>query len=827
MSRRKQEKPLPRKRVLAADTDLVQDTLICGVCQKDFPLSDIVRFIQHKVQTCNKENYLLYDDSDYENDNEGSGVQEVVRSRRPSISAPISKKDKNMPRPSSAAARDGEEDGARSPASASLRENGGGKEDTSPKSSVSKDGVESATPPATMTNSAEPSSYTCCTCRHTFGTAWNLIQHVQNLHGLKIYVDTSSGARSQETSPVTSALTQQLGLDTTPHNALQFLRSPLSERQFGTPLNTTTNFLSRSSSHDFRPDLLGDQFHRLNHQTPLGITPFEAHRSTFDRTRGGSLSLGFEPQMDFYSQRLRQLAGATSPNSLASPRKLTSPFPTPPQPLSTRPSSLPSTPSSTPQPSSHPPQSHPQPPQSSCSSTSSKSSEQPSSPKMKSCEFCGKSFRFQSNLTVHRRSHTGEKPFKCHICNHACTQASKLKRHMKTHREKSQMSENASIDSGRSTPDSSAGKDGGHSNCDEDLSDGQGADNEEEEEEELDEDEEDLEEEDPENSMCEAVAEDLSTKNHENNEIKSENSNDGQAARRSLLGEVMEKIGLNNIQQYSEAYKQALVESTVKREKPSPGRDGSIMVSSGTDDGDHHTHPHHHHHGSRRDGGNKILGPSSLDFGAPTLLGAFDEHFNAGKRLKLDVGSENSRESLYAGVWLPSVPPTYRDLYLGMPPVSSTASGTDTDRRKSSSSTESALKSSTANLVGPPASTSPRPGTSGVGVPIKPKERRNDTCEYCGKVFKNCSNLTVHRRSHTGEKPYKCELCSYACAQSSKLTRHMKTHGRLGKDVYKCRFCDMPFSVPSTLEKHMRKCVVNQNINLALVDRDSDSKEIT
>jgi hypothetical protein len=96
----------------------------------------------------------------------------------------------------------------------------------------------------------------------------------------------------------------------------------------------------------------------------------------------------------------------------------------------------------------------------------------------------------------------------------------------------------------------------------------------------------------------------------------------------------------------------------------------------------------------------------------------------------------------------------------------------------------------------------------------KKESRRNDTCEFCGKVFKNCSNLTVHRRSHTGEKPYKCELCSYACAQSSKLTRHMKTHGRLGKDVYRCRFCEMPFSVPSTLEKHMRKCVVNQNIKL-------------
>ncbi|KAB7495572.1 B-cell lymphoma/leukemia 11A, partial [Armadillidium nasatum] len=111
-----------------------------------------------------------------------------------------------------------------------------------------------------------------------------------------------------------------------------------------------------------------------------------------------------------------------------------------------------------------------------------------------------------------------------------------------------------------------------------------------------------------------------------------------------------------------------------------------------------------------------------------------------------------------------------------------------------------------------------KPGTSSTTTthmslvpPPKKEGRRNDTCEYCGKIFKNCSNLTVHRRSHTGEKPYKCDLCSYACAQSSKLTRHMKTHGRIGKDVYRCRFCDMPFSVASTLEKHMRKCVVNQN----------------
>lgn len=37
--------------------DSYYDVLMCGSCQKTFALGEIVKFIQHKVLQCNKENY--------------------------------------------------------------------------------------------------------------------------------------------------------------------------------------------------------------------------------------------------------------------------------------------------------------------------------------------------------------------------------------------------------------------------------------------------------------------------------------------------------------------------------------------------------------------------------------------------------------------------------------------------------------------------------------------------------------------------------------------------------------------------------------------------
>lgn len=54
-------------------------------------------------------------------------------------------------------------------------------------------------------------------------------------------------------------------------------------------------------------------------------------------------------------------------------------------------------------------------------------------------------------------------------------------------------------------------------------------------------------------------------------------------------------------------------------------------------------------------------------------------------------------------------------------------------------------------------------------------------CDFCDRIFRSLYNMQNHRRTHTGEKPFRCDVCNHDVTTKSQLDRHLKTISHLNK----------------------------------------------
>ena len=63
-------------------------------------------------------------------------------------------------------------------------------------------------------------------------------------------------------------------------------------------------------------------------------------------------------------------------------------------------------------------------------------------------------------------------------------------------------------------------------------------------------------------------------------------------------------------------------------------------------------------------------------------------------------------------------------------------------------------------------------------------------CQYCPKTFRFPAQISQHERSHTKEKPFTCKVCNKGFTVKCNLKQHMETHKSLSDRSYKCDQCD-------------------------------------